>query len=241
MDAYIPEGKKKDSSQKNLILIIAILGALVIFQFLYFSAKLKTNKKAVADSKKTTLSANSYGMSKTLPQSNPQHAPNNRFYSTSFPPVGNFFSEDPLAAFERLHNRMYQLMNAAQTYAPGMMQQMQQAMGSDFMPAIDLEENNSSYIVKCDIPGLAKDKINITTRENILTIQGVRETASQNKDDQSGYYSMERSYGSFSRNIPLPGPVDETNIKADYKDGVLTVTLPKQKGAEANVKKIPVQ
>lgn len=239
MDAYIPEEKKKDDSQKNLTLIIIILAAAVLFQFIYFSAKLKSVKKASQENAQKTSARETYAIPKASSANRP--APNSRLYSAAFPPVGNFFSEDPLVAFERLHNRIYQMMNAAQAYAPAMMQQMQQSMGSDFMPAVDLEETPAAYLVKCDIPGLDKDKINITTRNNILTIQGVRETSSQNKDEQSGFYSMERSYGTFARSIPLPGPVNEGSIKADYKDGVLTVTLPKEKGAEVSTKKIPVQ
>ena len=74
----------------------------------------------------------------------------------------------------------------------------------------------------------------------MLTLQGVRETGSETRDEKRGFYSQERSYGSFSRTITLPGPVDEGNIKADYENGVLTVTLPKL-GKDPSARKIVIQ
>lgn len=113
-------------------------------------------------------------------------------------------------------------------------------MNASFMPAVDMEETKDAYIVRSDVPGLDKDKIDVTVRGNMLTIQGVREMGRETADERSGYYSQERSYGSFARSIMLPGPVDDVNIKADYKNGVLTVTLPKAQ-PDKETSKIPVQ
>ncbi|HTL47556.1 MAG TPA: Hsp20/alpha crystallin family protein [Verrucomicrobiae bacterium] len=111
----------------------------------------------------------------------------------------------------------------------------------DFMPTADMEEKDNLYIVKVDLPGLDKDQINITVRDGLLTIEGVRKSESESKDDKTGFYSQERSYGSFSRSLPLPGPVDDAGIKADYANGVLTIQLPKKPGTEKNATKVSVQ
>ncbi|MBU9889794.1 MAG: Hsp20/alpha crystallin family protein, partial [Candidatus Omnitrophica bacterium] len=103
-----------------------------------------------------------------------------------------------------------------------------------------LEETADAYILRSDLPGLDKDKIGVTVRDNIVTLKGVRETSAESQDEKKGFYSQERSYGSFSRSLNLPGPVDESNISATYKNGVLTVTLPKLVGAK-NGQKVPVQ
>ena len=95
-------------------------------------------------------------------------------------------------------------------------------------------------IVRSDLPGLEKDKISVTVENNVLTVQGMRQTSSEADDKNRGFYSQERSYGSFSRSFNLPGPVDDSQINADYKNGVLTITLPKIAPAK-NAQKVAIQ
>lgn len=102
------------------------------------------------------------------------------------------------------------------------------------------EEKNSFYILRVDLPGLDKDKINITVRGTLLTVQGVRASESESQDDEQGFYAKESSYGSFSRTLTLPGPVAEGRIDAKYENGVLTITLPKVEGGKTT-KRVPVQ
>ena len=145
--------------------------------------------------------------------------------------------QDPLSAFDQMQEDMGRMMGGFMAGLPAMMNQMNQHMGIDSMPSVDLEEKNNTYVVRVDIPGLDKDKIELTVRGEILTIQGVRETS--NQEQTGSFYTQERSYGSFSRSLRLPGPVDDTNIKADYQNGVLTITLPKTSDEKAS-KKISV-
>lgn len=107
---------------------------------------------------------------------------------------------------------------------------------ADFTPAIDLEETDQAYHIRADLPGMEKDQINITVQDRYLTLQGIRKKFQKTEDAQKGYFAQERSYGSFSRSIVLPGPVDETAIKADYQNGVLTITLPKLAQAKTSQK-----
>lgn len=146
-----------------------------------------------------------------------------------------FANDDPWEAFDRMSQRMSNLMQHAFMFGSPLFQGMPQGAGFDFTPAVDLEETKDAYIVKSDLPGLDKDKINLTVKENVLTIEGARQTSDETQDQKSGYYAQERSYGSFARSLSLPGPVDESKIVAEYKNGVLTITLPKtpgQKGAQ---------
>lgn len=152
-----------------------------------------------------------------------------------FSPTGAHATyQDPWSVFDEMQNNMNQMMGGFMASLPSMMSQMNQQMGIDAMPAIDLEEKETSYVVHVDMPGLDKDKIDITVRGETLTIQGVRETV--NEEQSGSYYTQERSYGSFARSLRLPGPVDEANIKAEYKDGVLIITLPKVTQDEASKK-----
>jgi HSP20 family protein len=149
-------------------------------------------------------------------------------------------SQDPWEVFENMSQRMNSLMQHAFTFGSPLFQKMPQGAGFDFTPAVDLEETKDAYIVRSDLPGLEKDKIDLTVKENVLTIEGAREITNETQNPQSGYYAQERSYGSFARSLNLPGPVDESKIVAEYKNGVLTITLPKAPG-EQDVQKVPIR
>ena len=92
-------------------------------------------------------------------------------------------------------------------------------------PILDIEESNGNIVVKAEIPGMEKDEIKVSVRNNMLSISGERKQESETKDKT--FHRIERSYGKFSRTITLPSEVDANKIKAAYKDGVLNITLPK--------------
>lgn len=148
---------------------------------------------------------------------------------------------DAMTSLGRLEDHFNRMLSQWMAGGPAMSDFFGGADDFDFMPTVDFEEDDKNYVVKVDLPGLDKDKINITVREDILTIQGVRQVESRSADDQTGVYRQERSYGTFARSLQLPGPVDDTQISADYKNGVLTIRLPKLAGSESQPKKIPVQ
>lgn len=158
----------------------------------------------------------------------------NRLSRYKQPPTYAQDSSDP---FETMQEDMARLMGSFMSGLPSMMSSMNQHLGIDSLPLVDMEEKDNNYIVRVDTPGLDKSKIEISVRGEILTIQGVRETV--NEEKSGSYFTQERSYGSFSRSLRLPGPVDDTNVKANYENGVLTITLPKISAEQAS-KKISV-
>lgn len=95
----------------------------------------------------------------------------------------------------------------------------------NFTPRLDLTENKKSYILKVDLPGMEKESINVNTTDDLITVSGERKI--ENEEEENGYHRIERSYGSFSRTIPMPSNVDTAKIEANYENGVLTITLPK--------------
>ncbi|CAN0592568.1 unnamed protein product [Ectocarpus sp. 12 AP-2014] len=107
----------------------------------------------------------------------------------------------------------------------------------DFFPLLDVSETNSNYTVELDIPGVKKEDININVDNNILTIKGKKEMDKERKD--SNYYSRERFYGDFKRSMSLPSGVKTDKIDASFKDGVLTIRMPKEKSA--SVKTIDIK
>lgn len=92
-------------------------------------------------------------------------------------------------------------------------------------PVIDIEEDNDSYYVRAEVPGIKKEEIKISVRGNALSLSGERKQESETKNKT--FHRVERSYGRFKRTISLPSEIDAEKVKATYKDGILTVTLPK--------------
>jgi HSP20 family protein len=158
-----------------------------------------------------------------------------RMRSAPDPLGSDAFFEDALSSFSRMQERMSRLLDHSA---------LDPFLSGPLMTgpvAIDLEDTGNAYVLTSDLPGLEKDQINVSVNGNILTLQGIRKSESSSQDQSGGYYAQERSYGSFSRSLALPGPVDEGAITASYKEGVLTVTLPKLKDIEGSGGKISVQ
>jgi HSP20 family protein len=91
-------------------------------------------------------------------------------------------------------------------------------------PAIEVVHRDNELVVRADLPGLSKDDIKVDVTEDAITIQGERKQ--EHKEEREGVYRSERSYGSFSRVIPLPEGTMTDQAKATFKDGVLEVTMP---------------
>ena len=96
------------------------------------------------------------------------------------------------------------------------------------LPAIksDIREIDNAYIVEAELPGFAKEDIHAEIKDGYLTIRAERKSDSEEKDEKNNYIRRERSYGSFSRTFDLSG-INAEEITAAYKDGILSVTLPK--------------
>jgi HSP20 family protein len=96
-------------------------------------------------------------------------------------------------------------------------------------PAIDVERENGNLVVHADVPGIKPEEVKIEVQDDILTVSGEHQDASEKKDKH--YVRRERRYGSFSRSIALPAGVDAKQIKAKTHDGIVEVTIPLPKQA----------
>jgi HSP20 family protein len=103
-------------------------------------------------------------------------------------------------------------------------------------PAVDLYEDKDSFTVKAELPGLKREDIDVSLNDGTLVISGERKT--EQKFDEAETHRVERYYGRFQRSIALPASVKADQIAAQYKDGILTVTLPKSE--EAKPKQIEI-
>ncbi len=109
---------------------------------------------------------------------------------------------------------------------------------SAWTPRVDVVKSDKGIVVKADLPGVKADDIKVDVQHGILTVTGKREESKEVKEKD--YYRTERFSGEFSRSIALPEGADADKISADYKDGVLEVTVPLA-GEAAKAKSVPVQ
>ncbi len=140
---------------------------------------------------------------------------------------------DPFAEIRELEKR---LLGAVDLPAKG-----EKEVVNAFVPTVNTREDENAYVVEVDLPGVKKDdiKVNIDPEKRTLTISGERKFKEEVKKED--YYKVESSYGKFMRTFSLPENVDADNIDAKTEDGVLTITLPKVKKEEKEVKEIPVK
>ena len=105
-------------------------------------------------------------------------------------------------------------------------------MARVWVPAIDLIEKKDAYIVRAELPGVERSNIDISFEKNILTISGQKNALIEGKDEELRVFAAERVSGSFSRSLRMPDYIDGDKISAEYKDGLLTVTIPKAELAQ---------
>jgi len=109
---------------------------------------------------------------------------------------------------------------------------------NDGFGPVDIYEKDGRIVAKAEIPGMEKSDIKVSVEDDLLTISG--EKKKEEETEKNNYYCSERVYGSFSRTIQLPDSVDRDNVKASYKEGVLTVELPKLQPAEVKATEIKI-
>jgi HSP20 family protein len=103
------------------------------------------------------------------------------------------------------------------------------SLGGTWAPAVDIYEQEGNIVLKAELPGVDAKEVDIRLENNVLTLRGERKL--DNEVKRESYHRVERAYGSFTRSFTLPSVVDQDKIKAEYKDGVLRVTLPKKEEA----------
>jgi HSP20 family protein len=109
---------------------------------------------------------------------------------------------------------------------------------ADWVPSVDVSETDGEYQIKAEIPDVRKEDVKVTLEDGVLTIQGARKQEKEDKGKK--YHRVERTYGSFVRSFTLPDLVDEEKVKAEFKDGVLNLQLPKSEKAKPKAIEVKV-
>ena len=110
------------------------------------------------------------------------------------------------------------------------------AARSEWLPPVDIKETDKGYTFHMDVPGLKPENLDVELHEGVLSIRGSRNE--EKKEEDKGYVRTERRYGSFSRQFRVPTNVQAENLKAEVKDGVLTIDVPK--GTDQGARKVTV-
>jgi HSP20 family protein len=110
---------------------------------------------------------------------------------------------------------------------------------AEWTPRVDVLEREGQFVVRADLPGLSKEDIKVEVGDDLLTIHGERKH--EEKEEREGYYYSERSYGSFYRAIPLPEGADASKATADFRKGVLEVSVPAPARRESKARRLEVR
>jgi HSP20 family protein len=135
--------------------------------------------------------------------------------------------------FEDLFRRPFSLMD------PSWWPRLRMSEAEVLSPTVDIFEEGDDVVVKAELPGIKKEDISVDITDNTLVISGERKQ--EEKVEKKDYYRLERSYGSFSRTLRMPTEVKTDKAKANFKDGVLEIRVPKTEEAKQKGKKVPIE
>ncbi len=134
----------------------------------------------------------------------------------------NIVRWDPFRELEDMSTRLSRLVGGAPERRSG---ETNGAFFADWAPAMDVQETDSEYLIKADLPDVKREDVKVEIDEGILTVEGERKQEKEEKGKK--FHRIERAYGKFVRRMAVPTEVDTTRVAAEFKDGVLSVHLPK--------------
>jgi len=143
---------------------------------------------------------------------------------------------NPFKDIEKVRSEMDRLVD---TFLFGVPQKRDFWEEAEWLPAVDVAETKDEIVVNVEAPGMDSKEFEISLREETLTIKG--EKKQEKVEGEENYHLVERRYGTFTRSILLPQEVESDKISASYKNGVLTVTVPKSEGTKRKEIKIKVE
>jgi HSP20 family protein len=157
------------------------------------------------------------------------------------------FSASPFALMRRMAedmDRMFESFGFGRgRFAPRLWSDMPERFGEPelavWAPEIEVFDREGEFVVRADLPGLKKEDVRVEVTENALILEGERRK--EHEERREGFYRSERSYGRFSRAVPLPEGVDTEKVEAEFKDGVLEVRLPAPKRQSQQRRQIEIR
>lgn len=144
---------------------------------------------------------------------------------------------DPFASFRSEFDRLFEDFFGETSPATREGAPAEQALA----PRLDIAESEKAFTISAELPGVDEKDLDVTVADGLLTIKGEKRSEAEEKDEAKNYHRVERSYGLYERRLTLPQDADQSKIDADFRNGVLTVTIPKSKAASEAVRKIAIK
>jgi len=144
---------------------------------------------------------------------------------------------NPLAELDELANRFNRMLSRFQPRQGTSDETMAVA---DWIPTVDVEEDDKEYLIKAEIPEVDKNDVKVTVENGVLTISGERRHE-EKKGNGKRLRRIERMYGAFVRSFTLPEDADEQNVRAEFKNGMLLIHLPKTQRRERQTREVPIE
>ncbi len=141
---------------------------------------------------------------------------------------------DPFLELEDMSNRLSRMVRCPAIHTRG----KEMMMVGDWTPTVDISETDGEYQIKAQIPDVRIEDVKVKLEDGVLTLQGERKQEKEEKGKR--YHRVEWSYGSFVRSFSLPDVVDEEKVKAEFRDGVLNLHLPKSEKAKPKAIEVKV-
>ena len=146
----------------------------------------------------------------------------------------------PLSPFEEMERRFEEFFRRPfSLLGPSWLPRLRMPEMEELSPTVDIFEEGSDVVVKAELPGMKKEDIEVKLTEGTITISG--EKKKEEKVEKKNYYRMERSYGSFTRAFSLPSEVQTDKAKAQFKEGILQIRIPKTEEAKQKEKKVIIE
>lgn len=150
------------------------------------------------------------------------------------------WSNQPLLQFHREVDRMFDNLwrNVGMSPFTGYGQMTNQMADTILKPSVDIAATDNEYTINVEVPGVDRNEVTLELADNRLIIKG--EKKSEKKDEQKQYYRIERSYGAFRRTLSLPEDADRDGIDASFKDGILTISMPRMAAVQQEGRHIDI-
>lgn len=147
----------------------------------------------------------------------------------------NLVKWDPFRELEEVSSRLNRIFGR-----PAEREEIDRELlkGADWTPPADISETESAYLIRADLPGVSKNDVKVSVQDGMLSIQGERRRNEEEKGRK--FHRVECSYGSFARSFRMPADTDESSVKAEFKEGVLSITLSKSEKARPKAVSISV-
>ena len=139
---------------------------------------------------------------------------------------------DPVKELEEMTERMNRLVTRPATGTE------EALVTAEWAPIVDIQETDKEYLVKAELPEVKKEDVEVTIKDGVLSLEGERHQEKEDKNKK--FHRVERSYGKFVRCFTMPEDADEKNVRADFKEGVLNLHLPKSEGVKPKAIEIKV-